>query len=233
MEKKKKTKPNESQYFAELLKRIRDIRSSERSATAKIADVVATAVDYDSKTAARLLGSYIKQLSEQDAIERFANKLIFYAETKAECKQTMTMEGIEIVAHAFIYDNSFKQDIYDYPSFQGNYEEEDGGQVSLPEELQNFRGSSMVLKIEDLDRLIDTFCSRNTYYRRAYAILADLDKQILECVENGVFPDWILIPYKDDGDAMFEFSHFEVDLREPDEEYRTLYVVYRYDTTAS
>ena len=99
MEEEKKAKPEESRYFDELLMRIRDIRSSERSATAKIADVVATARDYDSETAARLLGSYIKHLSEQDDIERFANKLIFYAETKAECKQAMTMEGIELVAH--------------------------------------------------------------------------------------------------------------------------------------
>jgi len=99
--------------------------------------------------------------------------------------------------------------------------------------LKDFKGSSMVLKIEDIDRFMDTFCSRDTYYRRAYAILAELDKQVLECVEDGVFPEWTLIPYKDDGDAIFQFSHFEVDLREPDEKYRTLYVVYRYDTTVS
>ena len=143
-------------------------------------------------------------------------------------------KDIEVLAHEFLYDNSFKQDVYDYPSFQGVYEEDDeGGQVSLPEELQNFKGSSMVLKIEDMDRLIDTFCSRDTYYKRAYAILADLDKEVLDCVETGVFPQWILVPYKDGGDAMFEFSHFECDLREPDEKYRTLYVVYRFDTTVS
>ena len=41
------------------------------------------------------------------------------------------------------------------------------------------------------------------------------------------------ISLKDWGDAMFQFSHFEVDLREPDSQYRTLYVVYRYDTTVS
>ena len=32
---------------------------------------------------------------------------------------------------------------------------------------------------------------------------------------------------------MFEFSHFEVNTNEPDNDYRTLYVVYRYDTTIS
>ena len=91
----------------------------------------------------------------------------------------------------------------------------------------------MILKIEDMDRFIDTFCSRDTYYRRAYAILADLDKEVLESLEAGIFKDWIWVDYKDFGDAMFEFSHFEVDLREPDSKYRTLYVVYRYDTTIS
>ena len=45
----------------------------------------------------------------------------------------------------------------------------------------------MILKIEDMDRFIDTFCSRDTYYRRAYAILADLDKEVLESLETGEF----------------------------------------------
>ena len=91
----------------------------------------------------------------------------------------------------------------------------------------------MILKIEDMDRFIDTFCSRNTYYRRAYDILAELDKQVLESLEAGTFPQWIDVDYKDGGWAFFEFSHFEADLREPDSQFRTLYVVYRYDTTAS
>jgi hypothetical protein len=52
-------------------------------------------------------------------------------------------------------------------------------------------------------------------------------------LETGEFQEWIDIDYKLDGMALFEFSHFEVDLREPDSQYRTLYVVYRYDTTAS
>ena len=80
---------------------------------------------------------------------------------------------------------------------------------------------------------VDTFCSRNTYYRRAYDILHELDKRVLEELEAGEFSSWIDIEYKEGGWAFFEFSHFEVDLREPDSQYRTLYVVYRYDTTAS
>ena len=84
-----------------------------------------------------------------------------------------------------------------------------------------------------MDRFIDTFCSRDTYYRRAYAILADLDKEVLESLETGEFNEWVSVSYKDFGDAIFEFSHFEVDLREPDSQFRTLYVVYRYDTSVS
>ena len=214
--------------------RIRDIRSSEHSATQKISDVIASTADYDGAGSLRHFSKYAKQLGELCETERFANRLLLYAEISAKMHKVLFGKDIEVLAHEFIYDNSFKQDIYDYPSFQGVFEEDDeGGHVNLPEELQNFKGSSMVLKIEDMDRLIDTFCSRDTYYKRAYAILADLDKKVLDCVETGVFPQWILVPYKLEGDAMFEFSHFECDLREPDEKYRTLYVVYRYDTTVS
>jgi len=234
MDKEKKSITDSSRYFEELLLRIRDIRSSERSAMQKITDVIVSAADYDGSNSLRRFSGYAKLLSERGETERFANRLLLYAETSAKMQKVLYGKDIEVLAHEFLYDNSFKQDVYDYPSFQGVYEEDDeGGQVSLPEELQNFKGSSMVLKIEDMDRLIDTFCSRDTYYKRAYAILADLDKEVLDCVETGVFPQWILVPYKDGGDAMFEFSHFECDLREPDEKYRTLYVVYRFDTTVS
>ena len=234
MDKEKKSITDSSRYFEELLLRIRDIRSSERSAMQKITDVIVSAADYDGSNSLRCFSGYAKLLSERGETERFANRLLLYAETSAKMQKVLYGKDIEVLAHEFLYDNSFKQDVYDYPSFQGVYEEDDeGGQVSLPEELQNFKGSSMVLKIEDMDRLIDTFCSRDTYYKRAYAILADLDKEVLDCVETGVFPQWILVPYKDGGDAMFEFSHFECDLREPDEKYRTLYVVYRFDTTVS
>ena len=224
----------EDLYFEQLLSKIRDVRDSEQSAMRKITEIIALSADYDGSNTLNRLIVYFNQLNERGAIERFANRLLLYAETTAKMHQALYVKNIEELVHGFIYNDDFKQNIYDYPSYQGVYEEdEDGGQVSLPEELQNFKGVSMVLKIEDMERLIDTFCSRNTYYRRAYAILADLDKQVLECVDTGVFPNCVLIPYKDCGDAIFEFSHFEVDLRDPDEKYRTLYVVYRYDTTVS
>ena len=92
---------------------------------------------------------------------------------------------------------------------------------------------SMILKIQDMERLIDTFSSLDTRYRRAYAVMADLDAVVMDGMARGEFPAWCFVPYKADGDVIFEFSHFEVDLREPDQRYRTLYVVYRYDTTVS
>lgn len=232
--KQRGTEDKEQQYFDGLLARIREIRVSERIAIQKITDVIASTVDYDGASSLRRFSGYAKQLGEQGTTERFANRLLLYAEISAKMHRALYDKDIEELAHGFINDNSFKQDIYDYPSFQGVYEENDeGGQVSLPEELQNFKGSSMVLKIEDMDRLVDTLCSRDTNYRRAYDILAELDKRVLEDLEAGEFQTWIDIDYKDGGSAFFEFSHFECDLREPDENYRTLYVVYRYDTTAS
>jgi hypothetical protein len=173
---------------------------------------------------------------------RFANCMIMSVERWAECHHPLTMKDIETSLREWLMGADNNQHIYEFPSFSGICEddEEDNEEnlipdttVSLPKELAGFKGGSMILKIEDMDRFIDTFCSRNTYYRRAYDILAELDKQVLESLEAGTFPQWIDVDYKDGGWAFFEFSHFEADLREPDSQFRTLYVVYRYDTTAS
>lgn len=148
----------------------------------------------------------------------------------------MTMKDFGECVDRILDNRTMEQKIYQNPSYQGvplYAKEDDEHYACLPEELKGFKGLSMILKVEDMERMTDTFCSVNTHYRRAYAILADLDKQVMECMESGKFPLWIDIPYKEDGDALFEFSHFELDLSEPDPRYRTLYVVYRYDNTAS
>ena len=234
MEKEKKTKPNESQYFDELLTRIRDIRSSERSAAQKISDIIASAYDFDGVNTLRRFAGFFKQLSEQGEIERLANRLLLHAESSAQDHQALCGKDYEHLVQYFInnicdnYDN-YTQYLYEYPSYNGvRVLNGLDIQVRLPEELQNFKGSCIVLKIANLDHLIDNYSSRNIHYPRAYAILADLDKQILECAEKGFFPDWVSLPYKENYANVFEFSHFEVDLREPDSNYRTLYVVYRY-----
>ena len=53
MDKEKKSITDSSRYFEELLLRIRDIRSSERSAMQKITDVIVSAADYDGSNSLR------------------------------------------------------------------------------------------------------------------------------------------------------------------------------------
>ena len=237
------TEDREQQYFDNLLARVRDIRASERTPRQKVADIISLASDYDKEDAIpllSLLNSRMTALGTNGDL-RFANCMIMSVERWAECHHPLTMKSIEEQQRYWLMDADNNQHIYEYPSFSGIYEDDEEEEdslvpetmVSLPKELEGFKGGSMILKIEDMDRFIDTFCSRNTYYRRAYDILAELDKQVLEDLETGEFQEWIDIDYKLDGMALFEFSHFEVDLREPDSQYRTLYVVYRFDTTAS
>ena len=240
------TEDREQQYYDDLLARIREIRASERTPKQKVADIVSLAMDYDKEDATPLLSLLNSRMAALGANGdlRFANCMIMSVERWAANHHPLTLKSIEEQQRYWLMDADNNQHIYEYPSFSGIYEEEDADEeeerplvpettVRLPKELEGFKGSSMILKLEDMDRFIDTFCSRNTYYRRAYDILAELDKRVLESLEVGEFSSWIDIDYKDGGWAYFEFSHFEVDLREPDSQYRTLYVVYRYDTTAS
>ena len=232
------TEDREQQYYKDLLAKIREIRKSERSPVTKINDIVNLTSDKDRDESNEALATLLAlpyNMSFEDSV-RMANYVVLVAEECAVFEQPLTATFLASQVKRDLNSIKNKYGIYDFPSFNPEYEmdEDDNPENALlPEELKNFKGDSMVLKIEDCDRLIDTFCSRNTYYRRAFSILADLDNRVLECVEDGVFPKWFLIPYKEEGDAMFEFSHFEVDLREPDSQYRTLYVVYRYDTTIS
>ena len=237
------TEEKQQQYYDELLEKIRKIRASEKSPRQKVEDIVKCAADYDSENGrilSAILYSKMSALGTNGDL-RFANRMIMDAEDWAENHQPMTMKDINNLGRDWLKDANNNQHIYEYPSFRGiSNEDEEVGEnefpeitITLPKELQGFKGGSMILKIEDMDRFVDTFCSRNTYYRRAYDILAELDKKILECLEDGEFPLWTDVEYKDWGFANFEFSHFEVDLREPDSQYRTLYVVYRYDCTAS
>ena len=236
---------NTAKYYEDLLARIREIRASEKTPRQKVADIVKCAIDYDAEDARVLTAMLYSRMAAlgTNGDLRFANCMIMHVELWAQNHHPMTMKAIEEHHRYWLKDADNNQHIYEFPSFCGTYEEDDAEEkdetyapetyVSLPKELESFKGGSMILRIEDMDRFIDTFCSRNTYYRRAYAILADLDNEVLESLEQGLFKDWIWVEYKDFGDAMFEFSHFEVDLREPDSQFRTLYVVYRYDTTVS
>jgi hypothetical protein len=235
----------ENKYFDDLLAKIREIRASEKTPKQKVTDIVSLAIDYDTENATPLLSQLYSRITAlgTNGDLRFANCMIMNVERWAEYHHALSLKVIEEQQRYWLMDADNNQHIYEFPCFSGIrvVDGADEGEeycepetsVLLPKELENFKGGSMILKIEDMDRFVDTFCSRNTYYRRAYDILHELDKRVLEELEAGEFSSWIDIEYKEGGWAFFEFSHFEVDLREPDSQYRTLYVVYRFDTTAS
>ena len=231
----------EQQYYKDLLAKIRDIRSSERMPRQKITDLLRTTNDFDNADPTGCLSEAVGAMSrlDDDGLQRMFNCLYLVAESYAHTHSQLNVQ----TACEYIVDNvnsiAENPDIYNFTCYGADYaeyEREDGSRyalVSMPEELRDFKGHNMVLKIMDMDRFIDTFSSRNTYYRRAYSILNELDQHVLESLECNEFEPWEMIEYKDGGDAMFEFSHFEVNTNEPDNQYRTLYVVYRYDTTVS
>lgn len=239
------TEDREQQYFDNLLAKIREIRASEKTPKQKVTDIVSLAIDYDTENATPLLSQLYSRITAlgTNGDLRFANCMIMNVERWAEYHHALSLKDIEEQQRYWLMDADNNQHIYEFPCFSGIrvVDGADEGEeycepetsVLLPKELENFKGGSMILKIEDMDRFVDTFCSRDTYYRRAYDILAELDKRVLEDLETGEFQEWIDIDYKLEGMALFEFSHFEVDLREPDSQYRTLYVVYRYDTSVS
>jgi hypothetical protein len=227
-----------NKYDEDLLARISAIRASEQAPRLKVAGILKCACDYDAEGAKAYADRLFSAMAEMGAKGdlRFANCMIMYVETWVKNCHPLTMEYLESQTETWLREADNNQHIYEYPSFSGVSGEYDGNNqpiVTLPKEFADFKGRNMILKIEDMDRFVDTFSSRNTFYKRAYALLADLDSQVLESFESGRFAWWMDCQYKDWGFAVFEFSHFEIDLSEPDEKYRTLYVVYRYDTTAS
>ena len=232
------TEDREQQYFDDLLAKIRDIRSSERMPRQKITDLIRTAKDFDDTDPTGCLSAAVNKMSRLDdnGLLRMFNSLFLFAESMT--KEHYAMKVKEACDHIIREVNNVatNTDIYTFDCYSAEYDyDEEGNATSahLPKELEGFKGGSMILKIEDMDRFVDTFSSRSTYYRRAFSILAELDGRVLESLECNQFETWELVSYKEDGDAMFEFSHFEVNTNEPDNDYRTLYVVYRYDTTIS
>ena len=172
MEEDKKPQTMNDQFFEVTLQKIREIRRSKRSITQKLGDTLNHLFLVKGEELAKWLNKYQKMLGQPEYMERFTNLLMLHAEVWMQHRKLVSMSDIEQLSEEFSTGESYKQDIYNFPSFQGDFEEdEDGGQSSLPEELKDFKGSSMVLKIEDIDRFMDTFCSRDTYYRRAYASL--------------------------------------------------------------
>lgn len=236
-------------YFDYLLQKVRDIRSSERSAMAKIADTIALSVDYDSQKLPLLLRQMQELLKVQDFAERFANYLLLKVEGRAVSKSTWTMSDIDQMAVDFVIRYRIARipednHIFNYTCFNGRaipgpYHEECEGLddfIGLPPELQSYHHNYAVLRVIGMNRLIETCsCTRTGFgYSRPYDILAKLDHKVVDGMPGGEFEaNPVIFPDGSEKGFVFEFSHFEVDMQEPDPDFRTLYVVYRYDTIIS
>ncbi len=239
-------------YFNELQQRVRDIRTSERSAMAKIADIIALSIDYDSNSITMTVT--LKRIKEilrtQLNVERFANFLMFTAEARANGNEASgnkekaysawVMSDVEWLARQFVVDLLYGYDpnedyIFRYPSYNGVRFARDGekhdSSVCLPQELQAYKKNYVVLRVRSMNRLIEHCSYPFPGYPRPYDILAQLDHLVIECLPEGVFPVNHRINARSGvflQEFKFMFSHFEVDLQEPDPNYRTLYVVYNY-----
>ncbi len=103
--------------------------------------------------------------------------------------------------------------------------------VPIPLELRNFPGDYVQLKVINLDQVLDVFSIKNDSYRRAYDLLNELDKEVMEGYKNNSFNVRSQIRYKENGYAVFRFINFELDSRDPDPKYHILFIVYEYVTT--
>lgn len=245
---------NKSIYFNELQQRIRDIRASERSAIAKIADVIAEAMDYDAKKMPVLIKRITDFLQTRSNAERFANYLLLRTEAMSSgtfvayintppCFSAWTMSDVEQWAKSYAVKLMYSHEpgnhlLFRYDSYNGvltaREGEEPNSSVRLPKELEAYKKNYCVLLVKDMLRLIERCSNISTDQTRPYDILAKLDRLVVECMPEGVFP---ANPVIDTGTEetssvftrfQFAFSHFEVDMQEPDPDFRTLYVVYGY-----
>lgn len=243
-----------SVYFDVLQQRIRDIRASQRSATEKIIEVVAESLDYDSKKLPAIIHRLVSVLCTKRNLERFANYLLYTVEAKTlgwkaagnkeKAYGAWVMNDVERMAREFVIYNIYNRipdddQVFYYPSFNGMWVEYQGGEgpdstVLLPQELKNYEHNYAVLRVIGMNRLIEACSDRRIGRTRPYDILAKLDHEVVDGMPGGVFSANPII-FGDDNENgySFEFSHFEVDLEEPDPKYRTLYVVFRYITILS
>ncbi len=230
------TPTHDARYFDELLAKLREIRNSNRRSGQKVADILALTADYDGDNTVNYFAPIVQVLNELSLMNRFANMLQMDAESYAKSRIEFKVKTVGESAKEFINHNYMYSDVFNYQCFDGESEEDEDDEfesVLFPEELKTINVKYIVLKISNMNYFVNVFSGLDSRYRRAYEILADLDKEVIGSWEYKSFPYISLIPYKDEGDAIFKFSHFEVDMSEPDAVYRTLYVVYTFDTTVS
>ena len=110
--------------------------------------------------------------------------------------------------------------------------------IVLPKGLPGKHGVT-ILVVSNLKYFLEMFTLGDyDRYFRPYEILANLEKQVMEDALNGEIAPSYLASYKrdsmSDGDVIFDFSHFEVNVEtEPDENYRSLYIYFEYTGSAS
>jgi len=223
----------------ELLQQIDAIRASQDPPMRKIINLTRLAEDYTPEGAQQLITDLVAMLGER-TVGQAANLLLMEMERLLQHDLPITLEDMRNKLDDFTRGDQRAYDgIYIYPSFAGdvyqaceNPQYHDDVLICVPEVLRG-KFVHVVLKVEDMERFLNTFCSDDARYRRAYSILADLEQEVMAYAPEEEFPVGFSIPYKEDGDALFEFSHFEADLSDPDARFYTLYVVYSYSTTAS
>ncbi len=245
MENQEKSQGSDAQYYEKLHQRLCEIRDSDMTPRKKIAHLISQVLDGDIDNTSSVFNDAFQKMSLMDNVrlQRMFNALSMIVESHIYYQNRMDANQLGQALSELCFDIDYNPTAYCHTSFFGVYEEVDENaedeltvdvpMVSLPAELQQMHFGQVILQIMDARRFFATFSYRNSPNRLGYEILADLEKRVLDNAEDYTFPSWEMIDYKLDGDAMFEFSHFEVDTTEPDNTFRTLYVVYRYDTTRS
>ncbi|MBQ7423918.1 MAG: hypothetical protein IJ604_05235 [Prevotella sp.] len=242
--------------FDELQQRVRSIRrNTHRNSTYKVDDVLRLAIDYNYEKSQDIWREIVLVLAPRYRVEPitehavrsfinwgvpFAHFLLLTVEAWADNNKAWVMSDVVTIAKQFILERDPGDAyIFKYPSYNGlwvEYQEGEGPDttVLLPQELKEYNNNYLVLRVIGMNRLIETCSDPQPIRARPFDILNRLDREVINGMPGGVFPaHTVIFCDNDEHGFIFEFSHFEVDLQEPDPKFRTLYVVYRYDTIVS
>ena len=97
----------------------------------------------------------------------------------------------------------------------------------------------VIVMLDNLKYFLEMFTLEDRErYLSPYEILAELEERVREDIERGGIQTCYLVGYKRDlgydGDVIFLFSCFEVNVEsEPDENYRSLYINFEFNGSAS
>ncbi len=235
----------DEEFFEDMLVRVRMTRVSQQAPRRKIRALLSLSIDFEESDPGGYLREAVRAMSQfsDRELERMFNCFCLYVETHAKYKTQMKVKDACEFICKHVNEIFTNPNIYTYACYNGDYvvnetteggEEEDEREiVFLPDEIESLSGGNVIVKVIYMDYFLNIFSGRDSYYSRAYAILNELDERILETLSDGYLEPVILVPYKEYGDVIFHFSHFETDIAEPDRYYRQLYIVYSYESTIS